>query len=209
MKSRMVMAAMLMFLNPAAAQMNMDMDMGSSSSGMVMGQNTDTLPPGCNEISGQENLTVEAGKMFAEEYPSKVFTYSEKSYEFEPCTKLTVEFTNNDDIRHQWMVHGLPEEVYSMGMFTLEATNGTAEGTFILPAEDETYLVHCGLPQHMQKGMKAQIIVGEGDGEISNIPGRTGNPIGYEYPGQDSGVMAAASVLTALVAGFAVTYFYI
>lgn len=172
------------------------------SSSMVMGQNEEQLPPGCDSIAGQENITVEAGKMHAEEYPSKVFTYDNRDFQFEPCTRLHVKFINRDDVRHQWMVHGLPESVYRMGMFTLEATNGTAEGEFILPAEDETLLVHCGIPQHMQKGMKAQLKIGEGDGDISNIPGYTGNPIGYDYASDDNTVLAITSVLTALVAGF-------
>ena len=37
----------------------------------------------------------------------------------------------------------------------------------------KTYLVHCELPQHMEKGMKAQLKVDGGDGDLPSIPGLT------------------------------------
>ncbi|PSH00937.1 MAG: hypothetical protein BRC30_00930 [Nanohaloarchaea archaeon SW_7_46_7] len=153
------------------------------ASASVMGQNTDKMPPGCESISGTANITVEAGTDHADKFPSKMYTYSDRKMQFEPCTKLTVNFINNDSVRHQWMVHGLPKETYPMGMFMLEVTGpGEETGTFILPAGDESLMIHCGLGQHMQKGMKAQLTVGEGDGKVSNIPGHTAafNEHGYE-----------------------------
>lgn len=150
---------------------------------MVMGQNTNKLPQGCESISDTANITVEAGTEHAEGFPSKMYTYSDRTLQYDPCTKLTVTFVNNDSIRHQWMVHGLPKETYPMEMFMLEVTGpGEETGTFILPPEDESYMVHCGLGQHMQKGMKAQLKVGEGDGRVSNVPGHTAalNELSYE-----------------------------
>lgn len=160
----------------------------------VMGQNTDELPPGCDSISGMENITIEAGTEQAEQFPSKMYAYSDRQLEFEPCTKLEVTFINNDSIRHQWMVHGLPEKTYDMRMFTLEVTGpGQETGTFILPSGDESLMIHCSVSQHMQKGMKAQITVGDGDGDISNVPGHTGEINGYEYPQKSAVPMGAVA----------------
>ncbi len=57
-------------------------------------------------------------------------------------------------------------------MFHLEV-NGQSKitGTFIVPSSHYTYLVHCDIAQHMEKGMKAQLKVGEGRGDLSSIPG--------------------------------------
>lgn len=179
-KTILLLAITAILLNPASAK--------------VMGQNTDQLPSGCESISGTENITVEAGTEEAEQFPSKMYTYSDRQLQFEPCTKLKVTFINNDSIRHQWMVHGLPKETYGMGMFMLEVTGpGKDTGTFILPPEDESLLIHCGVSQHMQKGMKAQLTVGDGDGDIPNVPGHTGEINGYEYP-QESAVPMGAVV---------------
>lgn len=149
--------------------------LASSGSAMVMNQNTDRLPEGCQQIAGWENITVHAGRAFAEQFNGKVFTYDDRSFSFDPCTKVSVTFINNDSVRHQFMVHGLPMELYPMGMFTIEVSGpGRDTGTLILPAEHETLLVHCGVAQHMQKGMKAQLKIADGDGNIANIPGITG-----------------------------------
>jgi hypothetical protein len=151
--------------------------------GMVMNENTDELPPGCDRINGWENITIRAGLHQAEQFPGTVFTYDDRSYRFDPCTKVSVTFVNNDSVRHQWMVHGLPMDVYDMGMFSIGVTGpGQDTGTFILPNETETLLVHCGLPQHEQKGMKAQLKIGGGDGNIGNIPRITGSYDRYRYP---------------------------
>ena len=89
---------------------------------------------------------------------------------------------NEDNVRHQWMMHGLPKFMYDKGMFHLEIT-GPAKitGTLILPAEDKTYLVHCDIAQHMEKGMKGQLIVGKGSGTFPSIPGITDPAIPDNY----------------------------
>ena len=81
---------------------------------------------------------------------------------------------NEDSVRHQWMVHGLPKYLYPQGMFHLE-TGGktTRDGIFIVPSDDATYLAHCDIAQHMEKGLKAQIVVGRGAGNLSSVPGIT------------------------------------
>jgi hypothetical protein len=147
------------------------MDMGG---GMVMGQNLDTLPGGCDKIAATKEITVRAGHKYAEPFPGRMFAFDVQEYQFEPCTKLTVNFINEDNIRHQWMMHGLPGYLYPKGMFHLEVTGpGKISGTLILPPGDKTYLVHCDLAQHMEKGMKGQLKVGKGSGDLPSIPGVT------------------------------------
>lgn len=155
------------------------MDMGG---GMVMGQNIDTLPDGCEKIAAEEEVTVHAGHKYAEKFPGTMFAFDKQEYHYEPCTKLTIHFINEDHIRHQWMMHGLPKYLYPKGMFHLEVTGpGEISGTLILPPGDKTYLVHCDLAQHMEKGMKAQLKTGQGGGDLPSIPGVTDLAIADDY----------------------------
>ncbi|WP_370872757.1 copper oxidase [Methylicorpusculum sp.] len=155
------------------------MDMGG---GMVMGQNTETLPGGCDKIAATKEITVHAGHKYAEKFPGRMFAFDTQEYQFEPCTKLTVHFINEDSIRHQWMMHGLPKYLYPKGMFHLEVTGpGKISGTLILPPGDKTYLVHCDIAQHMEKGMKGQLKVGKGSGDLPSIPGVTAYVIPDDY----------------------------
>ncbi len=155
----------------------MDMD-----GAMVMGNNTDKLPGGCDSISEDKEITVHAGHKYAKKFPGRIFAFDEQEWRFEPCTRLTVHFINDDDIRHQWMMHGLPKYLYPKGMFHLEVTGpGEVSGTLIFPPNDKTYLVHCDISQHMEKGMKAQIKVGDGSGDLPSIPGITPYVIQDDY----------------------------
>jgi plastocyanin len=150
--------------------------------GMVMGQNTDTLPGGCDSISETKEITVHAGHKYAEKFPGRMFAFDTQEFSFKPCTKLTVHFVNEDNVRHQWMMHGLPKYLYPKGMFHLEASGpAKISGTLILPPGDKTYLVHCDIAQHMEKGMKAQLKVGKGDGDLPSIPGVTAYVIADDY----------------------------
>jgi plastocyanin len=157
----------------------MDMD-----GGMVMGQNINTLPGGCDKIEAVEEITVHAGHEYAKKFPGRMFAFDIQEYQFEPCTKLTVHFVNDDNIRHQWMMHGLPKYLYPKGMFHLEVTGpGKISGTLIFPPNDKTYLVHCDISQHMEKGMKGQLKIGDGSGDLPSIPGVTANVIQDDYSG--------------------------
>ena len=150
--------------------------------GMVMGQNADTLPGGCDSISEKKEITVHAGHKYAEKFPGRMFAFDTQEFNFKPCTKLTVHFVNEDNIRHQWMMHGLPKYLYPKGMFHIEASGPSKiSGTLILPPGDKTYLVHCDIAQHMEKGMKAQLKVGKGDGDLPSIPGLTAPVIADDY----------------------------
>tara|TARA_B100001105_G_scaffold174233_1_gene140394 strand:- start:383 stop:1081 length:699 start_codon:yes stop_codon:yes gene_type:complete len=142
--------------------------------GMVMNANSETLPDDCSDISREHRFLVEAGVEFATPYAANVFGMSQHEWRVEPCSRITVVFRNNDEIRHQWMVHGLPRYLYDQGMFHIEVAGGQSlEGTFIVPGDDRTYLVHCDVAQHMEKGMKGQLIVGAGSGDLWSIPGIT------------------------------------
>jgi len=148
---------------------------------MVMGQNTDRLPPGCRRVSEEVKITVKAGHAYARPFPGTIFGYSEHEWRVKPCARVTVTLVNEDQVRHQWMLHDLPEEVYPRGMFHLEVTGpGEVTGTFIAPGEDRTYLVHCDIPQHTEKGMKAQLIVGRGSGVLPGIPGISEPVVKYD-----------------------------
>ncbi|MCI0733097.1 MAG: multicopper oxidase domain-containing protein [Methylococcaceae bacterium] len=147
--------------------------------GMVMGQNVDTLPMSCKGIEDEVEITVRAGRKYAEKFPGTMFGYDNHEWRVEPCSKITVHFTNEDNIRHQFMMHGLPKYIYKSGMFHLEVTGpGKISGTLIVPANDETYLVHCDIAQHMEKGMKGQLVVGSGGVSLPSIPGVTA----YAFP---------------------------
>ncbi|PSH00406.1 MAG: hypothetical protein BRC30_03715, partial [Nanohaloarchaea archaeon SW_7_46_7] len=151
--------------------MGMSMDMQMVPNGTVINENKDELPEGCEEIRGTRNISVEAGEKYAE--PGEAFGFSRDDYEFETCTEVNVEFTVLDDVRHQWMIHGLPRDIYPMGMFNLEVMDGgTVEGTFITPSESTDLKLHCSLPQHQQKGMKANVeVVNPDSGFFSFLSG--------------------------------------
>ncbi len=143
-----------------------------NDAGMVMNANTDTLPRGCDAISVDYEFHVEGGREFADNVPGMIFGMSEHELRVEPCSRITVSFSNRDAIRHQWMVHGLPKYLYPGGMFHIEANGGeTMTGTFIVPGDDRTYLLHCDMAQHMEKGMKGQLVVGKGSGDLWSVKG--------------------------------------
>jgi FtsP/CotA-like multicopper oxidase with cupredoxin domain len=165
---------MLLVSGLAAAAPAMDPDahhheMGDA--GVVMNQNTGDLPVGCAAVSEDVAVTVHAGRRYATAVGA-IFGMSQPEVRVPPCSRVTVTFVNEDDVRHQWMVHGLPKYLYPAGMFHIEAMGGRQQsGTFIAPAEDRTYLIHCDMAQHMEKGMRGQLVVGVGNGDLWAVPG--------------------------------------
>lgn len=140
--------------------------------GMTMNSNDSTLPQDCEAITTDIEITVAVGREFARADTS--FGFDQHQWKVPPCSRLHVTLHNRDKVRHQWMVHGLPRYLYPQGMFHLEASGGASRsGTFIVPSDDQTYLVHCDLAQHMEKGLKAQLVVGKGRGSLPSIPGIT------------------------------------
>lgn len=177
-------------------------DMSVTGTGVVMNENTDVLPRGCDSISRDYDITVHAGRRFASSAPGTIFGMSEHEWQVEPCARLNVTFVNEDDVRHQWMVHGLPKYLYPAGMFHIEAMGGqTQSGTFIVPGEDRNYLVHCDMAQHMEKGMRGQLVVGRGSGDLWGVTGITDAFYRFPYLPERSMQLAVA----ALAAGFALT----
>ena len=147
-------------------------DMQMDLKGMVMHENKDNIPKDCPQISEDVTIDVNAGVKYSEQYPGTVFGFDTHQWQVKPCSRITVNFTNHDDIRHQWMIHGLPRYLYPKGMFHIEVNGkGKKTGTFIIPSSNYTYLVHCDIAQHMEKGMKAQLKAGEGRGDLPSIPG--------------------------------------
>ncbi len=159
--------------------MQMDAD------GMVMNENLDQLPRDCERIIGEQTITVHAGTKYARQFNGTIFAYDQHEWDVAPCTKVTVTLVNEDTVRHQWMLHGLPRYLHLEGMFHIEVNGrGSKTGTFITPGAKKTYLVHCDVAQHMEKGMKAQLKVSGGNGNLSSIPGITA----AHYPDTYSGV---------------------
>jgi plastocyanin len=186
--------APLLLCAVAAAQHEGHQGMQVDSNGMAMNENRDRLPRGCDAISGDVDITVYAGRDYAEDRAGIIFGMSEHEVRVAPCSRLTVHFVNKDAVRHQWMVHGLPKYLYPAGMFHLEAMGGRRfSGTFIVPAEDRTYLVHCDMAQHMEKGMRAQLVVGKGSGDIWGVTGISDAFVRYPY-------LPAATIWLALLA---------
>jgi len=162
------------------SSMRMDME------GMVMHENKDKLPKGCAEVSEDITLKVSAGTKYAEKYPGTVFGFDAHQWEVKPCSRVTIEFTNDDEIRHQWMIHGLPRYLYPQSMFHIEVNGkGKKTGTFIVPRSDFTFLVHCDIAQHMEKGMKAQLKVGNGRKDLPSIPGISDPTFPDHFPNQE------------------------
>ncbi len=180
-------------------------DMAHHHAGMVMNANATTLPRDCDAVAAEHAFTVHAGAAYSEGYPGTVFGYSERELRVAPCSRITVTFVNDDEVRHQFMVHGLPRYLYPGGMFHLEANGGESQtGTFIVPSDTRTYLVHCDLPQHMEKGMKAQLVAGRGDGDLWAIPGVSADFNRDSYAPPRRGPLLLALLVIAAVTGIGV-----
>lgn len=137
----------------------MRMNMRMVEGGLVVNENENDPPYGCEEIRGTRNITVEAGEQFAE--PGEMFAYNRSQWQFDTCTRVNVTLVNTDEVRHQWMIHGLLRTSYPGGMFNIEANGGTAvTGTFVTPGVDTRLQLHCSVPSHDMTGMNGTIVVG-------------------------------------------------
>ena len=197
---------LLVTATQSGAQMPDDMSMPRhehahlDAAGTAMNANSDMLPRDCAELGPDIKITVRGGREHAQSTAGQTFGYSAHEYFAEPCSRITVSFTNDDSVRHQWMLHGLPRYLYAEGMFHLEAAGGaTVSGTFIVPSDDNTYLVHCDMTQHMEQGMKAQLIVGDGSGDLWSIPGVSGHLHRDDYPPENALAIFVLSLLAGLV----------
>ena len=184
---------------PAFAMMRHD-HMLMDEKGMVMNANTDNLPKDCPKISKDVDITIRAGHKHAEKFTGKMFAFDNQTWDVPPCARVNITFINDDDIRHQLMIHGLPGYLYPQGMLHLELYGaGQLKASLIMPSMKKTYLVHCELPQHMEKGMKAQLKVDGGDGDLPSIPGLTKPVRADSYPVDWTSAMAAMLLACVLV----------
>ena len=169
--------------------------------GMIMNANTDRLPRDCPQISENVDITIHAGQQYAEKFTGKMFAFDSQEWNVKPCAKINITFINDDQIRHQLMIHGLPGYLYPDGMFHLELNGaGQLQASLILPSQKKTYLVHCELPQHMEKGMKAQLKVDGGDGDLPSIPGISA-PIKADLYKTDWSQLAWATIVISILIG--------
>jgi plastocyanin len=169
-------------------------------SGAVMNENRDRLPRDCSEISRDYAITVHAGRAYASDTPGQVFGMSQHEIRVEACSRIELTFVNEDSVRHQWMVHGLPKYLYPAGMFHIEASGGQQKtGTFIVPGDDRTYLVHCDMAQHMEKGMRGQLLVGRGSGDLWGVKGVSGDFFRASYLPPHTGLLAALLLALAFI----------
>ena len=155
----------------------MEMD----AEGMVMNENKDQLPKDCSAISEDIQFVVHTSTKLAR--TGLTYGFDQNEWRVKPCSRVTVTLINDDQVRHQWMIHGLPKYLYAQGMFHLEVSGGFQKtGTFIVPSDDETLLVHCDVSHHMEQGLKGQLVIGSGGRDIPGIPGLTAPRFPDTYP---------------------------
>ncbi len=177
--------------------------------GMIMNANSDNLPRDCPAISENVDITIHAGQKHALKFTGKMFAFDQQEWNVKPCAKINITFINDDQIRHQLMIHGLPGYLYPEGMFHLELYGeGQLQASLIMPSQKKTYLVHCELPQHMEKGMKAQLKVDGGDGDLPSIPGISKPVRADVYPVDWTRLTVSVLLLSALI-GCAIPFFII
>jgi hypothetical protein len=193
-------------ITPASAMMVHD-HMLMDEKGMVMNANPDRLPKDCPKISKDVDINIRAGHKYAQKFNGKMFAFDNQEWDVPACARVNITFINDDDIRHQLMIHGLPGYLYPQGMLHLELYGaGQLKASLIMPSMKKTYLVHCELPQHMEKGMKAQLKVDGGDGDLPSIPGLTKPIKGDSYP-VDWSPMLWAMLLACVLVGCLVPLF--
>lgn len=149
----------------------------------IFNENTDELPPGCDDINGEKTVEVIAGSGGVG-YP--LYEYEPATIEAETCTRLTVFFSSQTRVRHQFIVRNLPEGTYPGGYFGIEVdSNAEENATFVTPAEPTTLPVESTVGEQARSGLHGQIKVGGGDGDAPGIPGVTKH--GWEDGGGGSG----------------------
>ncbi|MGR9086674.1 MAG: cupredoxin domain-containing protein [Gammaproteobacteria bacterium] len=194
-------------LNLSHAAMAHHHGMIMDEKGMIMNANEDTLPRDCQKLSGNVNITIRAGRKHALKFPGKMFAFDRQELDVAPCARINITFINDDDIRHQLMIHGLPGYLYPDGMFHLELYGrGELRASLIVPSQKKTYLMHCEVPQHMEKGMKAQLKVDGGDVDLPSIPGIS-KPLRADIYPVDWKPQSVALLLFCMLVGAVLPYF--
>jgi hypothetical protein len=175
--------------------------------GMIMNANKDKVPQDCQKIAGDVDITIRAGHEHAQKFNGKMYAFDQQAWDVAPCSRINITFINDDQIRHQLMIHGLPGYLYPQGMFHLELYGkGELKASLIVPAQKKTYLVHCEIPQHMEKGMKAQLKVDGGDVDLPGIPGIS-EPVKADIYPVDWNNSTFAVLFFSCLVGIAAPYF--
>ncbi len=201
-----IMGLLLLGIVESAVAMNHG-GMLMDEKGMIMNANSDNLPRDCAKISENVDITIHAGQKHAMKFTGLMFAFDQQEWDVKPCAKINITFINDDQIRHQLMIHGLPGYLYPEGMFHLELYGeGRLQASLIMPSQKKTYLVHCEVPQHMEKGMKAQIKVDGGDGDLPSIPGIS-EPVRADVYPVEWTRLSMAVLLLSILAGCAIPYF--
>lgn len=128
--------------------------------GMVLHSNAERLPEDCEAISEDLAYTVRAGTGHAPAGGPQVFAYDQQMLTASPCSRVTVTLVNEDAVRHQWVLGGLPVALHPDGVFHLEANGGQrVTGSFIVPGLAARYPVSCTVAEHASHGMQAALVV--------------------------------------------------
>jgi hypothetical protein len=126
--------------------------------GSTVNANADSLPPGCDAVRGERRLTIDAGREYAD--AGDAYGYDLDSVTVPACTRLVVTLVNHDDVRHQWVVDGLPTATYPGGYAGIEvAERGSVTAAIVTPSQPGTYEGLSTLPQHEQNGMRLPLVV--------------------------------------------------
>ncbi|WP_143052150.1 cupredoxin domain-containing protein [Halobacterium jilantaiense] len=164
--------------------------------GSVVNANGTVRPPGCEAIQGERRLTVDAGREYAAD--GDAFGYDLDSVTAPACTRLVVTLVNHDDVRHQWVVSGLPTATYPGGYVAIEvAHRGSVTAAFVTPSESGTYEGLSTLPQHEQTGMQLPLVVTGGASDQSTATVTTTPDADGSAPGP--GLLLAVVALAAAV----------
>ena len=96
-------ASPVSFAEEKLVEHNLLMDHGDGhlmdmEGGMVMGQNKDKLPGGCEKISEDAQITVRAGHKYSKKLPGTMFAFDQQEWRLKPCTRLTITFINEDQV---------------------------------------------------------------------------------------------------------------
>jgi hypothetical protein len=126
--------------------------------GLVLHANRERLPEDCAAVSTDIALRVRAGTRHAA--AGQVFGFDSAPPSVPPCARVTLTLVNDDSIRHQWQLLGLPEALHPGGEFLLEANGGQqVSGSFIVPGAAARFPVQCSHADHAVLGMQAWLRV--------------------------------------------------
>lgn len=126
--------------------------------GLVLHGNRERLPEDCAAVSADIAFTVHAGTAHAA--AGQVYGFDTLQHAVPPCARVTVTLSNDDSIRHQWQLLGLPEALHPGGEFLLEANGGQqVTGSFIVPGAAARFPVQCSHADHAVQGMQSSLRV--------------------------------------------------